>query len=198
MSYQPGMVSESDFVTALAGKANASTVGGLATAVASKASQSDLSALSTTVAGKANAADVPVASTQTPMSEAVAGAVGDDAHKFVQQGHQHPRVSSVIYGTTAANGRATITFTRSFSAKPGMVYAEEGGSAADAAQPAIFKTESWVMTGANYTGCVVRGWRSQAIPQNLVSLLIGAVFNLFGATASGISFSAVAIARSDA
>ncbi len=60
-----------------------------------------------------------------------------------------------------------------------------------------------------YIGCVVRAWRGQALP--VMSLLTGILnltgvngvisaltgFNVFGAPATGTSFTCIAVARSD-
>lgn len=133
-------------------------------------------------------------SNAAPSGEAVAAAPGN-VGRSSREDHQHPRLTSTTMGTIGAAGTATMTFTRSFASAPGMVFTEINGSAT---QPAVFKVDSWVMTGPLYTGCVVRAWRSQTIPQNLVSLLVSAVFNLFGASANGTAFSCIAVARSDA
>jgi len=49
----------------------------------------------------------------------------------------------------------------------------------------------------DYTGCTVRIWRAQTVPQNLATLLLGGVFNLFAASVVGTRFSLIAVARSD-
>ncbi len=108
--------------------------------------------------------------------------------------HQHPRLTSTTMATIGPANTVTVTFTRNFINAPGIVFTEINGAAT---QPAVFKVESWVMTGSLYTGCVVRAYRSQTVPQNLVNLLLSAVFNIFGASASGTVFSCIAVARSD-
>ena len=62
---------------------------------------------------------------------------------------------------------------------------------------AIFKVQSWTQDGGNYTGAVIKVWRAQTIPTNLVSLLLGGVFNLFASSVVGTQFSVIAVARSD-
>lgn len=49
----------------------------------------------------------------------------------------------------------------------------------------------------DYTGCTVRIWKAQTIPQNLATLLLGSVFNIFAASVVGTRFSLIAVARSD-
>lgn len=44
---------------------------------------------------------------------------------------------------------------------------------------------------------VVSGMFAQTVPQNLVNLLLGGVFNLFAASVVGTRFSLIAVARSD-
>jgi hypothetical protein len=60
------------------------------------------------------------------------------------------------------------------------------------------KIKSWLgadrlayVSGA-YGGCVIKGYRSQMIPTNLVLLLLGGLFNLFAGAASGVEYSATA------
>lgn len=60
------------------------------------------------------------------------------------------------------------------------------------------KVIAWQRDGQGlYTGCTIRIWRSQTVPQNLVTLLLGGVFNLFAASVVGTRFSIIAVARSD-
>jgi hypothetical protein len=64
-------------------------------------------------------------------------------------------------------------------------------------QPVVFKVKTWTTDGnGNYIGCVIKGYRAQAVPQNLVSLLLGGVFNLFAGSASGVEFSLIAVQAS--
>lgn len=111
--------------------------------------------------------------------------------------HQHPRLTATASGTLGATGEATITFTRQFASKPAVtvLYVETA-----AGQPVVFKIQSWLKpdgtawaSGSPYGGCVIKGYRSQTIPQNLVNLLLGAVFNLFGGSASGVEYSLIAV-----
>lgn len=125
---------------------------------------------------------MPEAEAKTPAPGSLASASRAD--------HQHPRLTSTASGVLNAQGEAVITFTRTFSAKPSVIitYVE----AADG-QPIVFKVKSWTQDGANYTGCTIKGYRSQAVPQNLVSLLLGGVFNLFAGSASGAEYTLIAV-----
>jgi hypothetical protein len=105
--------------------------------------------------------------------------------------HTHPRLSSATSGTLNASGEATITFTRSFAVMPciDFTYIESADN-----PPIVFKVKIWVQDGgSNYIGCIAKGYRGQVIPQNLVSLLVGAVFNVFGGSATGIPFTCIAL-----
>lgn len=132
----------------------------------------------------------PVAETPTPDTGTGGMAARND--------HAHPRLTSVTVATVAAGSTVTVPFTRTFTNKPGMVFTEYEGDVSATAQPSSFKVNSWVQdAGNNFIGCVVKVWRSQAVPQNLVTLLLGGIFNLFGASVVGTNFSVIAVARSD-
>lgn len=104
--------------------------------------------------------------------------------------HVHPRLTATASGVLNASGEDTIVFTRTFTSKPGLTitYAETADN-----QPVVFKVKSWTTSGSDYTGCVIKAYRSQAIPTNLVTLLLGGVFNLFAASASGVEYSLIAV-----
>jgi hypothetical protein len=114
--------------------------------------------------------------------------------------HIHPRLSSATVGTLDSNARATVMFTRSFATTPCvqclLVEASDN-------QPVVFKVESWVMSGANYTGCVLRGYRSSVLPALSGILLIGplisslANYNVFGGSAANAQFCCLAIQPSN-
>lgn len=153
---------------------------------------------------------MPKPSTSTPAAEATAGGAGTNQNKFAQEGHAHPRLTSTTYVTLAADNTATVTFTRTFASKPGVVMTEVDASGT---QPLVCVVQSFVMSSGVYTGCVIKGYRSQPLPaqaslnplailsavtsglNNLIASLTG--FNVFGGTASGASVSCIAIARSD-
>lgn len=156
-------------------------------------------------------AQIPQPATASPKSEMTGGAVGS-AMRYALEDHQHPRLTSTTYATLDGAGKATVTFTRTFLNKPGFSITEIDGTNT---QPLVCVVESFVPntpTGP-YTGCVVKGYRSQALPaQQQMSLLaiLGTVvagvnslaasltgFNVFGGSSGGASVSVVAIARSD-
>lgn len=134
---------------------------------------------------------VPLANS-APTAEAVSASPGS-MDMASRADHTHPRLTATATGTLNASGEATITFTRSFASKPAVtvLYVEATDN-----QPVVFKVKSWTMTGGNYTGCVIKGYRSQTIPQNLATLLLGAIFNLFAGSASGVEYSMIALAPS--
>lgn len=143
-------------------------------------------------------ARIPQPATAAPMSEKTGAAVGNATTKFALEDHQHPRLTSTTYATVASGTTVTVPFTRSFTNKPGIVCTEIEGDTATSSQPAVFKVQSWVQDASNnYTGAVIKVWRAQVLPQNLATLLLGAVFNLFSASVVGTQFSCIAVARSD-
>ncbi len=134
----------------------------------------------------------------TPKSEAGTPTPGT-APMASREDHQHPRLTSATTGTLNASGEATVLFTRTFAVKPSvtLLYAE----AADG-QPIILKVKSWLnpqgaaWVSGDYGGCIIKGYRSQAVPQNLATLLLGAVFNIFAGSAAGVEYSAIAVQTS--
>jgi len=137
-------------------------------------------------------APMPVPSDLPPSAEANAPAAGT-APAVSRYDHKHQRLTSSTVGTLNSSGEATVTFTRAFATKPSWTIEYE--EAADN-PPIIFKVKSWVMSGSDYTGCVIKGYRSTTIPTNLVTLLLGGVFNLFNGSANGVSYSAIMVASS--
>lgn len=136
-------------------------------------------------------------SNATPSAEVTGGASGAST-AIPRDDHSHPRLTSTTMATIATGSTVQVNFTRTFVNKPGMVMTEIEGDTSASAQPAIFKVQSWVQDGGGlYTGAVVKVWRAQVIPQNLATLLLGAIFNLFAASVVGTTFSVVAVARSD-
>jgi hypothetical protein len=159
------------------------------------------------------AATIPQPANAKPKSEMTGGAVGTQDKRFALEDHQHDRLTSTTYATLAADGRATVTFTRTFMNKPGFSITEIDGANT---QPLVCVVESFIQpggAGTPYTGCVVKGYRSQALPaqpqMNVLAILttvVGGInamaasltgFNVFGGSPSGASVSVVAIARSD-
>ena len=114
--------------------------------------------------------------------------------------HIHPRLSSATVAQLDGNARATVTFTRSFTTTPCVqCLLVEGADS----QPVVFKVESWVMTGALFTGCVLRGYRSSVLPALSGILLVGplisalANYNVFGGSAANAQFCCLAIQPSN-
>lgn len=153
---------------------------------------------------------IPKPAKTVPSSESTSGSAGADESQFAQMGHSHPRLTSTTLATLAANGTATVMFTRTFANKPGVVMTEIDASAT---QPLIMVVQSFVQSGTTYTGCVIKGYRSQPLPSqsqlSVSSLLTGVIsgvnalastltgFNVLGGSAAGASVSVIAIARSD-
>lgn len=115
--------------------------------------------------------------------------------------HMHPRLSSATVGTLDSNARATVTFTRAFTNTPCVqcLLVENAD-----AQPVVFKVESWVKdANGNFTGCVLRGYRSSVLPALSGVLLIGPVisalanYNVFGGSAANAQFCCLAIQPSN-
>lgn len=134
-----------------------------------------------------------VPSDMMPLSEAGSPNSGTDI-RLSRTDHVHPRLTSTSSGVLGANGEASITFTRTFANKPAVVmtYVE----AADG-QPVVIKVKSWTQDAQNnYTGCVIKGYRSSTIPTNLVTLLLGGVFNIFAGSVTGVEYSLTALAKS--
>lgn len=139
-------------------------------------------------------APVPLA-TVAPPPEGVSAAAGT-MPAASRADHVHPRLSSVTGPHTLdSNGEATISFTQVFDAQP---HADGFYTELADAQPVIFKAKSWVKDGNNkFVGVVLKGYRAQAIPTNLVTQLLGGVFNLFSPTsAAGVSFTCLAVKSS--
>lgn len=129
-----------------------------------------------------------------PVSEAGAAAPG--AMPMASRAdHTHKRRATGYLGTLNVSGEASITFANPLTAKPAvnLEYIE----AADG-QPVILKVKSWTMAGADYAGIVIKGYRSRPIPQNLVSLLLGAVYDIFqtGTSVQNVEFSAIILEAS--
>ena len=150
----------------------------------------------------------PQPANTAPMSERTGAAIGAVTGRYALEDHQHPRLTSSTTGTVAAGNTASITFTRLFAAEPCIDYCElpptantttpVAGDIDAAAQPTTCKVIAWAKDGqGNYTGCTIRVWKSRTVPTNLVTLLLGGVFDIFAASVVGTRFSLIAIARSD-
>lgn len=154
------------------------------------------------------AENAPKPATAAPMAERTGAAIGGQTQRYALEDHQHPRITSVTTGTVTTGNTASVMFTRAFTAEPGIDYMElppasdtttpVAADTAAAAQPTTAKVIAWTRDAqGNYTGCMLRVWKSQTVPQNLATLLLGGVFNLFAAAVTGTRFSLIAVARSD-
>lgn len=158
------------------------------------------------------AATVPQPASAAPKVEMTGGATGQQVQRYALEDHQHPRLTSTTYATLAADGTATVTFTRPFTNKPGITMTETDVAGK---QPLICAVQSWVQDGSSrYTGCIIKGQRAQVLPtinplSGLLTLLSAVVsgvntvvgqltnYNVFGGTVDGAVVSIIAVARSD-
>lgn len=131
---------------------------------------------------------IPAPANAAPVAEAVSAAAGSADSRFAMQDHAHPRLSSATIATLDASGAATVTFSRSFSAEPCAVLTAIGTGAA---QPTSVEVTSWIKTGANWTGAVIKGYRAQRLPAVLTLLSALLNYDIFGASASGTRVSCV-------
>lgn len=139
-------------------------------------------------------AAMPKPATTAPQPEKTGAAVGTQNSRFALEDHQHPRLTSTTYATLAADGTATVTFTRSFVNKPGVVLTEVD---ATGAQPLTCVVMGFIGTQGAYTGCTVKGFRGQTLPAVIALLGTLTNFNVFAGPASGAVVSVIAVARSD-
>lgn len=164
----------------------------------------------------AQSLNIPQPANSAPQSEKTGAAVGQQTGRFALEDHQHPRLTSTTVATITTGNTAMINFTRAFANEPGIDYQELPASqdtttpppsdTASSAQPTQSRVIAWTKgptatlpsaAPSDYTGCMVRVWKAQTIPQNLSTLLLGAVFNIFAASVVGTRFSIIAVARSD-
>lgn len=111
----------------------------------------------------------PGMATYTPLGESRIGAAGDDPATFSDGKHQHPRMSSSTPVTLDGTGSGTVTFSRSFPTEPLPAFARMPGGTTG---PSIFEVESWVMSGSDYVGANVKGYRlSPPVTQTAATVL---------------------------
>lgn len=131
-------------------------------------------------------------SNQIPLSEATT-ATGGALTMASAADHQHPRLSSSSRATLDGSGLATVTYTRSFSAKPAITLTAINPSG----RPVLLEVQSDVTDGGgNYIGCVVHGYRNQNLPAVLTLLSALINFDVFGASAAGVEVNVIAIQAS--
>lgn len=153
---------------------------------------------------------VPNPAISLPLAEKTGAATGSEVSRYALEDHQHPRLTSTTYATLDASGQATITFTRTFTNKPGLNLTETDAVAGS--QPLVLRGLTWTQDAQlRYTGVVIQGLRAQLLPalqpvNGLLTVVITGVntvvtsltgFNIFGGAASGASISVIAVARSD-
>lgn len=130
-----------------------------------------------------------------PRAEGTAPACGS-APVAARDDHVHQRLSSSQRVTLDANSQASVTYTRSFAAKPGIVPCPINPSGRSVQVEVVSDT----IVGGLYVGCVIKGYRSQALPAltllltSVVSALSG--FDALGASAAGVEVSVVAVQAS--
>lgn len=108
--------------------------------------------------------------------------------------HVHGRLTSATTQSTAANGEATVMFTRSFGQQPSidLTPIENGDNGG-----LVGKVRSFVQDGSlNYTGCVVKFYRIQPLPSVLVLLSALLNFRVDAGTVGVLPFSCIALAAS--
>lgn len=136
-------------------------------------------------------ATIPKPATMQPPEAGTKGGIGT-APRFAREDHTH-EVRARRKRVTAAAGTgpyvnmfvATWVFDKPFATKPIIVCSPEddGGNPLNAqAITSSFKQDA----NGLWISVVVKVWRSQPIPQNLVNLLLSGVFNLFAGSAAGV------------
>jgi hypothetical protein len=130
---------------------------------------------------------LPVAENTTPSAGTMAQATRGD--------HTHKRLTSVTSQSTAANGEATVTFTRTFTGEPGVVLSPREDTDNGAL---TWKVRSYVIDGGTgqYTGCVIRFYRIQPLPNVLVLLSALLNFRVDAGVVGVIPFVCTAVAAS--
>ncbi|CAO4138003.1 hypothetical protein [Methylorubrum extorquens] len=136
-------------------------------------------------------ATVPKPATAMPPEAGTKGGVGKST-RYALEDHTHEvrarrkRVTLAAgTGTYAGKFVATWVFDKPFATKPIIVCTPEddgGNPVAAAAVTASFTRDA----DGLWTSVVVRGWRSQPVPQTLATLLLNGVFNIFDASAAGV------------
>lgn len=112
--------------------------------------------------------------------------------------HKHPRLTSAGRVTLGADGTAAVTYTRSFTASPSIVLTAINPTGRAVQLEIVSDTK----TGALFTGCVVKGYRSQLLPSLGGIVLIGPLltalgnFDVLGGSASGVEVSVIALEKS--
>lgn len=113
--------------------------------------------------------------------------------------HQHPRLTSSTRVALDASGNATVTYTRTFATKPAITLTAINPSG----RAVTLEITNDVVVGGVYTGCVIKGYRSQLLPSLSGILLIGPLltalgnFDILGGSAAGVEVNVIAIQASN-
>lgn len=133
----------------------------------------------------------------SPQPEVTGGSAG--AMEAASRGdHQHPRLTSSTRVVLDANGMVTVVYTRSFVAKPAITVTAINPSG----RAVMLEIVNDVVTNGLYTGCVLKGYRSQLLPSLSGILLIGPLltalgnFDVVGGSAAGVEVNVIAIQAS--
>lgn len=104
-------------------------------------------------------------------------------------GREPVREAIVPSNILDASGLATVLFSKGFDTQPAVALAAiaPGGT-----QPVILSVDSWIMSGGQFTGVVVKGYRTRPLPA-VIALLSGLVnYDVAAGSAVGVAVSAVA------
>lgn len=114
--------------------------------------------------------------------------------------HIHPRLTSAANVTLDSNGLATITFTRTFTAEPVLVF----GSIGNGTGPIPDFRGELIQTNGVYTGVTIYGQRARSLPTitplnsgliTLLSSLISALNPILAQLSNFAPYEAAAGAR---
>lgn len=132
-----------------------------------------------------------------PVPEAVVPVPGQMG-KSSRADHKHPRLTSAGRVVLAADGTATVTYSRSFTTKPAINLTAINPTGRAVQLEVVSDTK----TGALFTGCVVKGYRSQLLPSLGGIVLLGPLltalgnFDVLGGSAAGVEVSVIALEAS--
>jgi len=141
-------------------------------------SEYDIATIASQVATNLLTSEIPKPESKTPSPGTMPKAARPD--------HVHERLSSSTGPhALAANGEATVVFTKTFDVMPVPLF---GYEEATDGKPVIIKVKSWTMTNGKYTGCVIKGYRLQTLPSSLI--VLGALINFDVAAGSTLGVNA--------
>lgn len=109
-------------------------------------------------------------------------AIGAEIARYALEDHQHPRLTSATSVTLDANGVGTVMFSRTFPTEPVTTFM----AIMPTNGPIICEIQSWVRSGSDYTGAVVKGYRVGT--QTLASVqVLGIAVGVGGQTVNVVS-----------